>query len=740
MKSKLYPVAITLLLASFLYLTAVTGRAEESAADLHKKGIEALKDSQTNPTAIVTAARCFAKASALYESSGKTDLAVEMNSYLYWCKKKMSLADIDAFLKDEGTTVSARLKAVENKSPVPSEAQAWLERADAFAKANPSEHLLAAVRFFEVADRFKDTDAGRAAMSKSLAEMQQVVTQKGKPVKPVEETLVKPVDLLKRIDLARDTVEGKWTFNGEILVAEKAKHARLEIPFTLPSEYDFKIVFMRSEGLECIGQILQCEGRQFLWGIDGDKGSATGFERIGETSFRENYTTFKGSLVKNGQWHTSVVRVRKDRVTALIDGKQIAEVKSPDYEKMCLHPVWKLRDIKMIGLCHSDCTVGFKTIELIPVADVDPKAQRSGEQAKLEAYRPMPTDGKVFVKSEPPGAAILLVAADGRKLDTGKLTPALVQIPVGNQTLELSLKTYKPAPLRIDVDGVSIGKSDVIKLNPITVPVGILFDEGWRVFVDGSAARPSKSGTADTPCTVELPLGNHEIALAKMGFLDIRQRVEIVDAGIKRPGQSPTAAFEINARPSKGTSTLLIRNLIPLIDPARDSIAGKWQLQDGKLLSDKTVRAILQIPYHPPEEYDLIVEFTQVKKARHIFLILSGSNVQFVYQMGHDNSAGFEMISGKRSSKSEATKPFAFDADKKYRATIKVRKDRVSAYVDDKLISELTTDFHDLSISPTWAIRDRRAIAVTADETFNVYSSITVTEISGPGEVVREKP
>ena len=54
----------------------------------------------------------------------------------------MTMTDIDAFLKNEDAPTSNRLTAVENKAPSLSDAQAYLNRADAFARENPNEHLL----------------------------------------------------------------------------------------------------------------------------------------------------------------------------------------------------------------------------------------------------------------------------------------------------------------------------------------------------------------------------------------------------------------------------------------------------------------------------------------------------------------------------------------------------------------------------------------------------------------------
>lgn len=362
------------LIAVFIFAPVMfaLATAAEDAAELHQNGIAALKDSQTNPNAIVAVARCFAKASALYEASGKTEFAVEMNSYLYWCKKKMSMADIDAFLKGEDTTVSARLTAVESKSPVPSEAQAWLDRANAFVRANPSEHLLAAVRFFEVADRFKDTDVGRAAMSKSLAEMQQVVAQKATPEKKAEAKPGKRVNLLTLIDPTKDAVEGKWSFTGTTLVGEKSdKRDRIEIPYQPPEEYDFKVVFMMLDNAGMAGQVIQKSDRQFFWFMGGE---CSGLEQVDGKPYHDNSTTFKGELVKPGQWHECAVQVRNDGITVVLDKKPVMKFKT-SYQNLSSYAGWKLRDMSVLGLANHSTKIAFSSIELIEISGSGKKSR-----------------------------------------------------------------------------------------------------------------------------------------------------------------------------------------------------------------------------------------------------------------------------------------------------------------------------------------------------------------------------
>lgn len=163
-------------------------------------------------------------------------------------------------------------------------------------------------------------------------------------------------------------------------------------------------------------------------------------------------------------------------------------------------------------------------------------------------------DGRAFIKSDPVGATIILVA-NGEKKDTGKVTPALIQLPIGKQSLELTLKGRKTATLAVEVDGKAIAKPETATLDPLTIPIDILFEDGWQVFVDGKSTKAVGTGKPETPCTIELQFGVHEIGLGKDGFLDIKQRVDVIEGGIKT-GETVQAQIEIKTKPSKGTSML----------------------------------------------------------------------------------------------------------------------------------------------------------------------------------------
>jgi hypothetical protein len=172
--------------------------------------------------------------------------------------------------------------------------------------------------------------------------------------------------------------------------------------------------------------------------------------------------------------------------------------------------------------------------------------QKVGEAKPLTAYKPTATDGKVFVQSDPPGASIILIAENDVRMDTGSKTPSLVQLPKGQQALSLEMPGMKPSPVGVTV-GDSIAKTTVFKLEPITTSINVIFEDGWSVFLDGKRALDETGAQPTTPCTVSSPLGTHSLAIAKDGFSDISQRIDVKE----------NMTVEFKQKPSKGVSVLL---------------------------------------------------------------------------------------------------------------------------------------------------------------------------------------
>lgn len=201
--------------------------------------------------------------------------------------------------------------------------------------------------------------------------------------------------------------------------------------------------------------------------------------------------------------------------------------------------------------------------------------QKISAGSTVAEYRPAPTDSKVYVQSDPPGAAIILVSDTSRQ-NTMKKTPALVQLPKGKQTLSIELAGMKPATLSVDV-GETVQKPEPVKLMPLTARVDVLFESGWLIFADGQALRDAAGKQLTTPSTVEIPLGNHTIVIAKDGFSDLQQRVAVKDA-------LAPMVVEMKGRPSAGTSltlSVIQQEKKRAVEELENWLAGTWD-KDGR--------------------------------------------------------------------------------------------------------------------------------------------------------------
>jgi hypothetical protein len=145
----------------------------QDADALFAQGVKLLKESESNQTAVLPAAKALSKAAILFDLQNNEAKVAECNSYLYWTKKKMNLDNATAFVASEGKASIAYLETVSKAVPH-NEAEKMLAEAQKFEKDNAGEPLLVAVRYFEIADRFKGTDASLKAQAASLKAMQTI--------------------------------------------------------------------------------------------------------------------------------------------------------------------------------------------------------------------------------------------------------------------------------------------------------------------------------------------------------------------------------------------------------------------------------------------------------------------------------------------------------------------------------------------------------------------------------------
>jgi hypothetical protein len=145
-------------------------------------GAKAMQEAGTDAGKSVTAAISFSQALRYYQAAGDIDRVCDLEANIFWCKKRMSADDLAHFAsKNQGdqevTKAIATIDAVATREVPKTEAKAYLERADRFAKEHPQDFAQQSVRYYEVAERFVGTDISLQAQKLSLEAQQREMQQ-----------------------------------------------------------------------------------------------------------------------------------------------------------------------------------------------------------------------------------------------------------------------------------------------------------------------------------------------------------------------------------------------------------------------------------------------------------------------------------------------------------------------------------------------------------------------------------
>jgi aspartyl protease family protein len=178
-------------------------------------------------------------------------------------------------------------------------------------------------------------------------------------------------------------------------------------------------------------------------------------------------------------------------------------------------------------------------------------------------------------------------------------------------------------------------------------------------------------------------------------------------------------------------------NLMPLIDPEKDAVAGTWQIDNGRLIGSGNENDRLRIPYEPPDEYDFHVRFTRVSENHDVCQMLWRAGRSFLWTMGaHDNqSCFFANINGIYMDGN----PSKIDVDsvltngQAYDSVVKVRKDSVAAFLNGKLVDRYSTDFFNFSIKNEWALGSV-GLGVGTFRQSASFEVIELVEVTGHGK------
>jgi hypothetical protein len=175
----------------------------------------------------------------------------------------------------------------------------------------------------------------------------------------------------------------------------------------------------------------------------------------------------------------------------------------------------------------------------------------------------------------------------------------------------------------------------------------------------------------------------------------------------------PATAVSAGVKPPASTAAGRVVNLKPLIDPERDGLAGTWRRDKDDIVMESGPRASpLRVPYQPPEEFDLRVEFTRVGEKGGVDLVWTGPD-------------------GKPARWKLSTHDAPLDSAR-HTAVLRVRKNEVTGLLDGKEIARAKPDDQDWTAEAQASV-GAGAVGVVCNIGPTRFHAIDLVEVSGKG-------
>lgn len=203
------------------------------------------------------------------------------------------------------------------------------------------------------------------------------------------------------------------------------------------------------------------------------------------------------------------------------------------------------------------------------------------------------------------------------------------------------------------------------------------------------------------------------------------------------PAPSKPAPLPAQAKPAPEGPL----DLIKLIDPQKDSVAGTWT-REGEVLSSPAIPfGRLQLPALPPDEYDLtlIVERKSGVDSFNLGLNSTGHPCVIILDgMKNGDTSGIDLVGGKGFMENETTyKGRLLLQDQPAQIVCAVRKDRITVSVDGRKIIDWAGDSGKLSAYRGWAVPEPRALFVGSYESGFRVQNLVLSPVSGTAHLLR---
>lgn len=183
-------------------------------------------------------------------------------------------------------------------------------------------------------------------------------------------------------------------------------------------------------------------------------------------------------------------------------------------------------------------------------------------------------------------------------------------------------------------------------------------------------------------------------------------------------------------------------DLLKLIDPSKDSVATTWTMDNGVLRDGMNFRSRLQVPYQPPDEYDLTLVFTTTGDGNPMYIGLVAGGAQCQIFVDGWNKTGIDNIDKKGTPLSQGTNFLNYGKGedtygKENTVVVQVRKKGITLTVNGKQAFSWEGPLSRLSLNPEWSVPNPKALFLGAWDRPLAIRKYALTPVSGQGHRLR---
>jgi hypothetical protein len=121
--------------------------------------------------------------------------------------------------------------------------------------------------------------------------------------------------------------------------------------------------------------------------------------------------------------------------------------------------------------------------------------------------------------------------------------------------------------------------------------------------------------------------------------------------------------------------------------------------------------------------------------------ICAAKGHQFEWTMGNYSGtiSGFELIDGKMDGDNPTKSNAGLNINVRHTSVVRVRRDRVQAFVDGGLVADWKTNYDDMRLLEGYVFRNSTTLALVTWRTASIFHYARVIEVTGVGKILPRK-